>query len=81
MIVSPETTIIEEVRSLKEANAAKHDFDVSRIIAAARQRQESSGRRIIRQGEQGGADQPATAVGSNSEGSGDARRETDERSQ
>jgi len=68
MMANLETTIIEEVRSLKEANAAKYDFDVSRIIAAARQRQEASGRRIIRQGEQSGADQPATAVDSKSEG-------------
>ena len=41
-------TIIEQVRSQKEAVAARHDFDVARIIAAARERQESSSRRIIR---------------------------------
>ncbi len=81
MIANAETTIIEEVRSWKEANAAKHDFDVVKIIAAARQRQEVSGRRIIRQGEQGGADQPATAVGSKPDGGEDARSETDGRSQ
>jgi hypothetical protein len=57
MIADAQTSIIEEVRSAKEANAAKHDFDVARIIASARQRQEASGRRIIRQGEQDGADQ------------------------
>lgn len=67
MIANREMTIIEEVRSLKEANAAKHDFDVSRIIAAARQRQEASGHRIIRLGEQGGADQLSTAPESKAE--------------
>ena len=67
MIANAQTSIIEEVRSAKEANAAKHDFDVARIIASARQRQEASGRRIIRQGEQGGADQPATAPESEGE--------------
>jgi hypothetical protein len=67
MIADAQTSIIEEVRSAKEANAAKHDFDVARIIASARQRQEASGRRIIRQGEQDGADQPATAPESESE--------------
>jgi hypothetical protein len=53
-------TIIEQVRTQKEAVAARHDFDVARIIAAARERQESSGRRVIRQGEQGGGGQPAS---------------------
>jgi len=67
MIADTQTLIIEEVRSAKEANAAKHNFDVARIIASARQRQEASGRRIIRQGEQG-ADQPATAPESKPEG-------------
>lgn len=61
-------TIVEEVRSHKEAVAAKHDFDVARIVAAARQRQEASGRRIIRQGEPGGAAQPATRPVLESEG-------------
>lgn len=51
-------TIIEQVRSHKEAVAAKHDFDIARIIAAARERQESSGRRVIRQGEQAGVEKP-----------------------
>ncbi len=49
MITSTDTTIIEEVRSMKEANAAECDFDIVRIIQAARKRQEASGRRIIRQ--------------------------------
>jgi len=62
MIAEAETTIIEQVRSRKEANAAKHDFDVARIIASARQRQEVSGRRIIRQGEKAGAGDAEEAV-------------------
>lgn len=52
MITKTYKTIVEEVRSLKEAVAAKYEFDVVRIVAAARQRQESSDRRIIRQAEQ-----------------------------
>lgn len=66
-------SIVEEVRSFKEAVAAKHGFDVARIVEAARVRQDASGRRIIRQGEQGGGGQggggqPATGSESNSEG-------------
>jgi hypothetical protein len=53
MIASADKTIIEEVRSMKEANAAEYGFDISLIIQAARERQEASGRRIIRQAEQG----------------------------
>ena len=52
MITETYKTIIEQVRSQKEAVAARHEFDVARIITAARQRQEISGRRVIRQGEQ-----------------------------
>lgn len=61
-------SIVEEVRSFKEAVAAKHGFDVARIVEAARVRQDASGLRIIRQGEQGGSGQPATRSESNSEG-------------
>lgn len=60
MITEKEYTLVEEVRALKEANAARCDFNVAKIIESARLRQESSGRRIIRQGEQGAAGQPAT---------------------
>jgi hypothetical protein len=70
------TTIVEEVRSLKEAVAAKHDFDVARIVAAARQRQEASGRRIIRQGE-GGTEQPATLSESKPEGGDEPQPESE----
>jgi hypothetical protein len=60
-------TIIEQVRSQKEAVAARHDFDVARIIAAARERQESSSRRIIRLCKEGDGYQLAKRPGSNSE--------------
>jgi len=60
MITEKEYTIVEGVRALKEANVARFDFDVAKINESARLRQESSGRRIIRQGEQVGTDQPAT---------------------
>jgi len=54
-------SIIEHVRSLKEENAAEYGYSLEAIIASARKRQDSSGRRIIRltQGEPGGAHQPA----------------------
>ena len=67
MITDTHMTIVEEVRSFKEAVAAKHGFDVARIVEAARQRQDASDRRIIRQGEQDGAGQPATRSESKSE--------------
>jgi hypothetical protein len=51
MTTGTDMGIVEQVRSQKEAVAARHDFDVARIISAARVRQESSRRRIIRQGE------------------------------
>lgn len=60
MITDSHMSILEQVRSQKEAVAARHGFDVARIIASARERQESSKRRVIRQGEQAGAGQPAT---------------------
>ncbi|MCX6879056.1 MAG: hypothetical protein NTW21_35395 [Verrucomicrobia bacterium] len=57
------TLIIEEVRAMKRENAAEHGFDVSRIVAAARERQEQSGRMIVRrpipEGEQDAAARPA----------------------
>ncbi len=49
MIAEKHHSIIEQVRALKEENAAEHSFSVSAIIEAARERQESSGYRIIRQ--------------------------------
>lgn len=58
------TLIIDDVRAMKRENAAEHGFDIFRIVAAARERQEQSGRMIVRrfiaEGEQAGAGQPAT---------------------
>ena len=41
-------SIIDEIRAIKTKIATEHGFDVSRIIAGARKRQDSSERRIIR---------------------------------
>lgn len=41
-------SILDHIRSLKEENAAEHGFSLEAIIASARERQEASGRRIIR---------------------------------
>ncbi len=57
-------TIVEEVRSQKEAVAARHDFNVARIVADARQRQERSGRRVIRHEDQDEGGTEATLAGS-----------------
>ena len=85
MIANTDTTIIEEVRSMKEANAAKYDFDVARIIQAARKRQETSGRRIIRQehnpNSEQDADQPATAPELKPEGNSEPEPDSEARSQ
>ena len=39
--------IVNEVRRTRERNAAKHDFNVKAILAAAKKRQNRSGRRIV----------------------------------
>lgn len=77
MITNTHMSIVEEVRSFKEAVAAKHGFDVARIVEAARVRQDASGRRIIRQGKQGGSGQPATRSESNSEGGASPQPESE----
>ena len=56
MITEANTTTIEQVRSLKEENAAEYGFSLEAIIVSARERQEASGRRIIRQVEGTGSD-------------------------
>jgi hypothetical protein len=40
--------IVEEVRRIREANAARFNYDLDRIVEDARRRQEESGRKIIR---------------------------------
>jgi hypothetical protein len=69
MITEKQQSILEEVRALKEENAAEHDYCLDRIIASARKRQDASGRLVIRlsKGEQHGARQPATRSESKSE--------------
>lgn len=39
--------IVDEVRRLREKQAAKHDFDVRAILAAAKKRQSRSGRKVV----------------------------------
>jgi len=39
--------IVEEVRRVREELAAKCNFDIDAIIAAARQRQKISGRKVV----------------------------------
>lgn len=80
MITDLHMSIVEQVRSQKEAVAARHDFDVARIIAAARVRQESSHRRVIRQGEQAGSGQPAERPESDPEGGDHPQPKPDGRS-
>ena len=47
-----EDPIVAEVRAIREELAAKFDFDVKAIFADLRQRQGSSGGRLIRQKKQ-----------------------------
>ncbi len=69
MTTDTQQSIIEHVRSLKEENAAEHGYSLEAIIASARERQEASGRCIIRQnrGEQDADGQSATAVAPDAE--------------
>jgi hypothetical protein len=39
--------IVDEVRRAREAEAAKHHFDVKAILLAAKKRQRRSGHRIV----------------------------------
>ena len=39
--------IVEEVRRIREEQAAKHDFNIKSILAAAKKRQRRSGRKVI----------------------------------
>jgi PleD family two-component response regulator len=55
-------TIVEEVRTFKEKNAARSGYDIEKIIESARSRQETSGRHIIRQVE-GASAHPAGVPG------------------
>ena len=39
--------IVEEVRRIREEQAAKHAFDIKKILAAAKKRQRRSGRKVV----------------------------------
>ncbi len=39
--------IVDEVRRLREEQAAKHRFDVREMLAAAKKRQRRSGRKVV----------------------------------
>ena len=39
--------IVEEVRRIREEQAAKHAFDIKSILAAAKKRQRRSGRKVV----------------------------------
>ena len=39
--------IVEEVRQVREQQAAKHGFDIKAILAAAKRRQHRSGLKIV----------------------------------
>lgn len=39
--------IVEEVRRIREEQSAKYGFDIKAIVAAARKRQQKSGRKVV----------------------------------
>lgn len=39
--------IVDEVRRTREEQAAKHNFDIKAILAAAKKRQRRSGRKVV----------------------------------
>ncbi|MBI5215868.1 MAG: hypothetical protein HY960_08950 [Ignavibacteriae bacterium] len=39
--------IVDEVRRIREEQAAKYNFDVKAIITAAQKRQKKSGRKVV----------------------------------
>ncbi|MHB8655702.1 MAG: hypothetical protein ACYDA9_17700 [Terriglobia bacterium] len=43
----PSDHIVDEVRRVREEQAAKHSFDVKAILAAAKKRQRRSRRKIV----------------------------------
>jgi hypothetical protein len=43
----PRDHIVDEVRRVRENEAAKHGFDVKAILAAAKRRQRRSGRKVV----------------------------------
>ena len=39
--------IVDEVRRIREEQAARHNFDIKAILAAAKKRQRKSGRKVV----------------------------------
>jgi hypothetical protein len=39
--------IVDEIRRIRQIEAAKHDFDVKSILTAAKKRQARSGHRVV----------------------------------
>ena len=39
--------IVDEIRRIREGLAARHNFDIKAILAAARKRQAKSGHRVV----------------------------------
>jgi hypothetical protein len=39
--------IVDEIRRIREEQAAKHNFDIKEILAAAKKRQRKSGHKIV----------------------------------
>ena len=47
MELTGQDEVIREVRAIREALAAEHDYDVRALFEAARRRQEESGRKVV----------------------------------
>jgi hypothetical protein len=43
----PKDSIVDEVRRVREAGAAKHGFQVKAILEAAKKRQRRSGHKVV----------------------------------
>ena len=43
----PEDTVIEEVRRIKEANAAQYDYDIHAMAKALREKQLLGNRKVV----------------------------------
>lgn len=54
-IVVPKDPIIEEVRRVRETEAAKHGFDVKAILAAAKKRQHRGKHKVVSLASRAGA--------------------------
>jgi hypothetical protein len=73
--------VIAEVRRHKREIAEQFGCDVAALGRALQERQQDDPRFITIEGEQGGADQPATVVDSKAEGTENIRPDSNPRSQ